>query len=532
MAVDLENAIDPLSKLDLWIKLRNGESLTLGDIPEIIRLRWPYFRDRWEFIKDQYIILLESSDNSEKLKKDIDSFSEFINSQRTSKNKKNPFDNNNIIYKFYYIFSNTPIDSIGVTYDELSVIKAKTEAVTAFNRADFIKIRDQLTAERDAIADRVQLSDSSYNTIYSRSPQSSRTDVRNKDINNMYELTQGINVVNYILANYFSIETATVDPFALAKSNANNPEIDIATYASGFLVKLNYGENLQSLAARTLGSPDKWIDIAIANGLKPPYIDEVGQKIMLISNGSSNQLNIFGLLGGVSVIDKFYIGQIVILQSDTQTFPEQRTVVGFKQIPVSNEIIIELSGDKNLDRYKVSENAHIRIYKPNTVNSSLMVLIPSTEVLPDDIKKETPWFLNSSDNVEKRQKIDLSIGESGDLVFNSNSDFQLVYGIENSIQAVKMKMAIEKGELKRHETYGLTSVVGKSNLDIDTLKNTLTESILTNIRADVRFAGLSSLTVDYISEVSSNKVTAFSITMVVKLAGSEQNIPISFKINI
>src|SRR5208282_4151749 len=125
-----------------------------------------------------------------------------------------------------------------------------------------------------------------------------------------------------------------VDPFALARANANNPNFDMASYTSGKLVKLAYGESLLSLAYRYLGSPDKWIDIAIANGLKPPYIDEVGESIPFLSNGDGNQFNVPQLdPNGNYNINNFYVNQVVILQSNAQTFPDQRTITNIKQIP-------------------------------------------------------------------------------------------------------------------------------------------------------------------------------------------------------
>ena len=173
----------------------------------------------------------------------------------------------------------------------------------------------------------------------------------------MFQLNEAIRAVDFILANSFSLENSTVDPFALARTNANNPAIDIQTYFSGTLERLNYGEDLQSLAARTLGDPDQWIDIAITNGLKPPYIDEVGEKIPLISNASLNQINIAETNANNELnIDKLSVGQIILLQSDVETFAEQRTIQSIKQVPVSGEIILELEGEPNLERYKISEN--------------------------------------------------------------------------------------------------------------------------------------------------------------------------------
>jgi hypothetical protein len=532
MLVDMEGAIEPLSKLDLWVKVRENSLLTLADIPELIRLRWPYFRDNWETLRATYLDFVSSYQDPERLRSEIELFTRFIRTERNSKNKKNPFDNKNIIYIFYSIFDSTNINSIALNGEESAIVKSKIEEVQKYIRSDFLNMRSELEIERDAMADKVGLQDDSYNTVYKRSSRPARVDVKNKDMNAMNELMKSIDMINYILANYFSLETASVDPFALAKANANNPDIDIISYLSGTLVKLNYGEDLQSLAQRTLGSPDRWIDIAIANGLKPPYIDEVGQKLFIMSNGVDNKINISGLLLGQPALDLFYVGQPILLQSTTQNFPEQRVVAAIRQIPISDDIILELDGEKDLDRYKVSEGAYVRVYKSNTINSSFFVLIPSSDPLPDDLRSETPWFLKTSDNIEKRQKVDLSINTEGDLVFNSNNDIQPVYGIENSIQAIKLKMSVEQGELIRHKDYGLISVIGDSNIDVDAVRRILVDSIDSAIKADTRFSNIESLNIEYVNSLDSKPVSAFKVKLIVKLAGSDQNIPISFNINI
>lgn len=532
MAVDFENSIDSLSKLDLWFKVKQNQDLYLSDIPEIIRLRWVYFRDNWPFLKETYIALVPAYDNPDKLRSEIDSFDRFLESQRNSKTNKNPFDDQNIIYRYYSIFDNTLIDSVSTTYEEREIVNSKVSYIKSLTRKDFLEIRADLEAERDAIADKVNLSDDDYNRVFNRSSQAARVSAKNKDINSMYEIMQAIKSINLILANYFSLEAATVDPFALAKANANNPDIDIASYASGNLVKLGYGEDLKSLAKRTLGDPNKWIDIAIANGLKPPYIDEVGQKIPLISNGRNNQINLGPTLAGTPIIDKLYVGQSVLLQSSVQTFPEQRKVQSIRQVPISGEILIELEGAQDLDKYKLADNANIRIYKPNTANSSVFVLIPSQDPLQDTTKSETPWFLKSSDTVEKRQKVDLSIDDKGDLNLNSNSDLQLTYGIENSIQAIKLKLSVEVGELVHHPTYGLDPIAGNSNQDLQRLRNILVDSIVRNIQGDERFSGIDRLDVEYVTNIDSKTVTAFSITLIVKLAGSDGLVPITFSVNV
>jgi len=533
MALDFENSIEAENQLNLWYKLKNNDTLMLSDVPEIIRLRWAYFRDNWEFIRETYVDAIPEYADPEKLRAEIVLFDRFVESQRTSGSKRNPFDNEDIIFRFFTIFDNTEINSVGLTFEEQQIVDNKIQEISSFTRGNFLAIRKVFQDERDALADKASSTDEDYNRVYGRSPQAARVQIRNKDINKMYQLQESIKTVDFILSNAFSLDTSTVDPFALARANANNPEIDIATYNSGVLVKMNYGEDLQSIAKRTLGDPDKWIDIAIANGLKPPYIDEIGEKIPLIANASGNLINISGLDGNNELnIDKLSIGQIVLLQSTTQTFPEQRAILNITEVPISGELIVELNGDPDLDKYKISENANIRVFKQNTINSSFYILIPQTQQLDDDRDGEVPWFLSSSDVVERRQKVDIGLDDNGDVNFDSTGDLQLAYGLDNSVQAIKMKLSVEAGELRRHPEYGLISLTGQTNSTIDSLKEALVESITKNISADERFSGVETINIIYSNPTNENTPVGFQVLLVVKLAGSGQLVPITFSVKL
>lgn len=532
MALDFENSLASLSELDLWYKVTAGEELYLSDVPELIRLRWSYFRDNWEKLKESYENQIATYSDPQLLKTHILTFSEFVASQRNTAGTRNPFDNDTVISRFYSIFDITLINSVRLSYEEQQILDNKVRDIESYTRKNFTNIREQLQQERDQISDKVSTTDEDYNRVFDRSAQTARVNITNKDINKMLELQEAIKSVDYILANAFSLDSAAIDPFALAKANANNPAIDIQTYFSGSLSKLNYGEDLQALAKRTLGDADKWIDIAITNGLKPPYIDEVGEKLPLISNASGNQINIAETnINNQLNIDKLYVGQIILLQSTVETFPEQRSIQNVRQVPVSGEIILELEGEPNLSRYKLSEGAHIRVFKPNTINSSFMIMIPSTQVLDDDLVSDIPWFLQGSDGTDKRQKVDLNLTDSGDLNFNSTGDLQLSYGIANAVQAIKLKMSTEAGELRRHPEFGLANIIGFKNNDIAQVRKILTDSITQMIAADERFANIESLDIRYGSVFDNVTATVIEINLIVVLAGSGQLLPITFSIN-
>jgi len=528
----LSEAYSSIADVNLWLKSRTGETLTLADVPTIIPLRWSYFKDSWEFLKQNLVNSMVLNSNPDFLKQQIDDFTKFIRAQRSGSKNINPFQDTSTFYKFYAIFDNIEVESINLTNEEQRILESEIARVKMFSKNDFLNARTNIIGYRDRITDTLNLGDADYNKTFNKSsipPQINPTIV---DINYLLTLQGSIKTIDFILANLFAVDAA-IDPFALARANANNPEIDIGQYKSGRLVRIHYGEDLQSLAHRYLGDPNKWIDIAIANGLKPPYIDEVGQSIPLLSNGNGNQINLAETdINGNLNIDKLYINQPVFLRSNTQVVPDQRTIISITQVPVSGEIILELDGPMNLDLYQILDNASIRVFAPNTINSAFYILIPSSDALPDDRTDEVPWFLAKSAEDEKRAKIDLAIDNNGELTFTTNNDIRLSYGLENAIQAVKLKIITELGSLRYHPEFGLVNIIGQKNLDIDEMKHAITESITSQIQADSRFDRVESLSVDYLVNNSTNEgVGAISITMSVRLAGGNQVIPISFTVN-
>ena len=259
--------------------------------------------------------------------------------------------------------------------------------------------------------------------------------------------------------------------------------------------------------------------------MKPPYVDEIGQTISMISNGSDSQLNIAKLDGsGAPNIEKLYINQVVFLQSTAIKFPDQRVIINIREIPISGEIVIELNGEANLGLYQTIDNAHIRIFKPNTINSNFLIMLPQPDAVSQSSTKETPFFLASKSEDEKRAGVDLLLDTKNDLVFAANGDFQLNFGLTNAMQAMQLKMVSERGQSIRHPEYGLSSVIGVKNSDPNNIKDTLIAGINSMVEADERFSRIETLnvTIDQGSAI---------ISLVVRLAGSGSLLPINFVIN-
>lgn len=525
-----------LSDLGLWLKVNDSDQLTLSDLPALIGSRSDYIIDNWtQQIRAKIIDYANSYDNQARLLKEIYRFDDFVASAVTqAPSLRQNISSETLISRFYTIFDNIYISDIAISSTEQKIIEAEKKRVLAFTKSSFVDIRNRLVAGRDAISDTIGGTDSDYNKIYDRSPL---PQLLSKSIDNItlsYQFQVGIFVVDAVLANETLLNsTASIDPFAFARANANNPEIDIRSYSSGRLVRLNYGESLQTLANRTMGDPDRWLEIAIANGLKPPYIDEVGEKITLVSNGKGNILNVPGKdsLGRYNK-DKIYINQIVILQSNVNTQPDQRVIVSIKEIPISGELVLELNGEANLAQYKTQDQASLRIFQRHTINSNFYILIPSTEPAPLGLNKPEPWFLRSKSQDEKNAGVDLMLSDSGDLMLTPSGDIKLSYGVDNALQALKILISTEAGSLARHLNFGISNPIGSANYDPDQVRRSIAENLATQILNDRRFERLDNLTVEYISGKQS-AASGYMVTLGVVLAGGGGTvIPISFNVNV
>ena len=523
----VQQAYAALADLNLWMKINASETFSLADLPAMITPRHPVIVDNWSSIKDRLIDSLSDYPNSSELKNQIDAFEKYVTIFRARNDQK--INVNQLLNKYFNLFDSMLVNEFPLSPRELKIISDEQTRVSIFNKKDFMDMRQYMVTGSDTIADRMGASDANYNSIYGRSSVPATGSRNLSSISAMNQFRFAITSIEAILANEQILKCiAAIDPFAYARSLTNNPDFDIGSYNSGRLVRLNYGESLQTLSRRTLGNEDKWYDIAIANGLKSPFIDEIGQAIPLISNASGNQLNIASVFGTQQTIDLFYVNQIVMIQSDVEKIPDQRVITSIRVVPISGELVIELNGLSNLDKYKNNENAYVRVYKKNTINSGIYILIPSTESVPQVTSKELPWFMTSKSEDEKRAGIDLALDDSGDLIFTSTGDVQLAYGLDNAIQVLKIMLATVQGSLRRHPEFGIAAVIGQRNPDVGRTRTLIGESISSLVLSDTRFDRLDSLSVEY---SSSTGMAGYMVRLGVVLAGGGSSVvPISFSI--
>jgi hypothetical protein len=518
-----------IADLFLWTKVQTDDTLTIADIPLLLKYRYQYILDNWASIKNQIEGRAETYIDLDRLQVELALFDEFMKIEKY-KASGSQTKQNKLISLYFTVFDNMYIEDIPTSQAEQKAIQSEISRVSTFTKNDFIVMRKLLVDGRDALADTIGGTDSDYNRIYNRSPL---TPLLNKTIAQIATTNQfqvSINSIDSILANENMLKsTASIDPFAFARLNANNPEIDIKTFVSGNLVKLNYGESLQTLAGRTMGDESRWKEIAIANGLKPPYIDEIGHKIKLLTNAKGNAINLAKINDDGSINkERFHLDQIVILRSDVERSQDQRAIISIREVPISGELVIELNGEPDLEKYTTTDNAYLTVYERHTINSNFYISIPSEEAVDGPLKEAEPWYLMSKGVDEKKAGVDLNINADGDISFTSFGDVQLSYGMDNAVQAVKILLGTEAGNLPKHIDFGITYPIGGKNQNIDQIKSELATNLSEQILKDARFSRLDFLKVE---SISSGNQSGYMVSLGIVLAGGDIVVPLSFKVN-
>ena len=217
---------------------------------------------------------------------------------------------------------------------------------------------------------------------------------------------------------------ATIAAFAEA--------IDLQVETATQEVILFQNEYLEDLALRTLADSTRWPEIAILNGLKPPYVTVKPR---------------FAGLDGVLDFAK-------LTPEEQALFNVSTTVASF--------------GD------------------------SILVPAPAFFGLVDIQEGAENVLTAGLTQVEKNLGVDLRInGETYDLILTNGGDLQAIAGAGNMAQAVLTRLRYEKGELLRHPEIGVGLVVGTKARDL----NSIRDDIIRSLKQDPRIEDLEDFTV-------------------------------------
>lgn len=229
------------------------------------------------------------------------------------------------------------------------------------------------------------------------------------------------------------------------------------------------GDDLVNIAIRELGDAERFMEIAILNNLKPPYVSPrqndrqantlaPGDPILVPSTGAAS-------------------APLSPIRSTVFTDPTSSGAV----VSSSSTVVTVLSVGRGFrDNQWAGFTAEIvdglgegqtRIVTANTVDT--FTVDKPWDTNPDDTSvyriylKRLETFDRKSAN-DQLLGIDLLLDESGDLARSSSDDIDTVGGTDNMVQAIGSKLSIKPGELPAHPTFGLSADPG-TRADVDSL---------------------------------------------------------------
>jgi hypothetical protein len=384
-------------------------------------------------------------------------------------------------------------------------------SLTTIDDLNIIK-KDLLDLALD-ISNNFGAGDAVYSQIYDRpAPQERIIPMSLEEYEILTSLYDTVQAIDILTATKQFDDTKTQSPLEYVGGLAEAAGVPFETATSKYLVPVPFGLTIEGIAARYLGDPDKWLEIVTLNNLRSPYIDEDGFTYNLLSNASGRQFNVNDSL------QQLFIGQRILLRSDVVT-SFSRKIINIEKISDTN-YLVSVDGTADLDNLTIAQNASIQGYLPGTVNSQDQIYIPSN--LPteeDDRVAMIPAFAN--DKLTKISKVDWLLDDNGDLAINNVGDFRLANGLNNLVQALKLKISVEKNSLLRHPEFGLGIQPGVSVADISS--GQIFNDLNKVVTDDPRFSGIERL------DISINGPT-ITIDMAVSIANGSGIIPISFNV--
>jgi hypothetical protein len=465
--------LDIVREVALAAKEAIGAVKTLIDMPnQIIQDCKQAFRDSWENIKSAWDDLGNSIDQA---KADLGikrtgNIVGFIDRYFADPTTPEAID----------FLSRADLSKLTLTPALQNQVNDEIARVAAFTNEDYATRRDTVRSIAAQISDAIGASSVVYDTTYQNIHATTTHIPTQGDWDVVFAVNDTLRSLNTLSQQESTIPT-TMEYVA---GFANKSGVAFQTPVSKYPIPFPFDYTLEELSRQYLGSPDRWLEIATLNGLREPYVDEVGFVLPLLGNGKLSQVI-------VSSSTNLTIGQPVWLQSNTIN-REKRHILNIKDIGPGNTVLT-LDGAGDLAKYVVADSPYMQAFLPDTVNSQQLIYIPSdVATLNDESLKDIPG-VDAFDSLLEVGGVDLLLDNNNDLAITDDGDCRVAFGMSNLVQRARIALSTPRGTLLRHPDFGLPIKVGSSVADLDMPE--LKSAVADIFTSDPSFDGTTSVSV-------------------------------------
>jgi hypothetical protein len=372
------------------------------------------------------------------------------------------------------------IDEVQLTPQMRQSVNANLQKVRSYELKDLVARRDSIVSVMSSVNEFFGGADNTYRAAKGLKLSTRSRTLTLDTIKILRDMEECVHAANELIFALKQTQISAgeqylsyyVDAMVSAGIQFNQP-------SSRFYVPMPSDSTLEQLSLAYLGDASRWIEIAAINGLKAPYIDEEGTTILATSSG-------FGQTMTVTSPDGFYIGQSATIKSNVER-AETRLV---EKIDVLSEAetVITFSGNPDLNRFKLTDSASILIYAPDTVNSNMLIAIPSSSQRPSFQSLTTDLSKEDLTVISKVSGTDILLNSAGDIATTGTGDLKTVTGIANLVQAAGMKMRTPLGSIVSNPSFGSPLQPGISVAEIDAKR--CKQRLSSLFARDPRFSGL------------------------------------------
>ena len=497
----------------LYLTISQGAGLTLSMFPQLAKIRWPWIVANWDQIL--YPQFVSNTQGDDFLKGVLASMAKDVRVVQLGA-AYNPFEDAIRMSKYKSLLDLITITSLGLSIDEQIYINEEVARIQALTVTDFKAMASYIRTECAIASQRIGLGDDDGVAVLG---VGTVTVSRQYNLDDLKVIDASLELADIIDGVVFALnETVEKTPDLLTAANLNISTDSTVrvndTYVSS--VAVPFETSLEYMAGKYLGSVSRWFEIATVNNLQAPFTDLSGVKLYLLATGSGSTVRV-----NDSIKEQMPVG--TRLRIGSARYQEENRYVEKTVDNKDGTLTIELSGDSDLAKFKVSEMSFIRIFKPNTVNETSLVLVP-TDVSARYPKQKIPNSdaLRRLDQSLLRFGVDIKRDEaSGDVSIAAGGDFDLVFGVAAVRQALLYVLKTAQSELPWHVRYGITSQIGDAwagGVD-DGFK--FSEILQASLEQDPRYSSV------ILRDIKATP-TSIALDFLVTLEGSSTVIPLSF----